>query len=255
MDLYFRGAAYRNKAPTPENLASAKCFFEKALTLEPENVEALVGLAHVDAISAGSFVTDDRAGRFAAAETTLIKALSLAPDHPQAHMLLGFIQISTNRATQGIAECERALALDRNLAGAHAWIGIAKVYMGRSSETEAHIHEALRLSPRDTSAFRWMNFVGVGKAQLDADAEAIIWMRRSLELNRNYAVGHFNLAAALARLGQIDHARIEAQAGMALDPHFTIRRFRSYLPSDNPIFLAGRERVYSGMRTAGVPEG
>jgi TolB-like protein/Flp pilus assembly protein TadD len=255
MDLYFQGTACRNRAPTPENLASAKRFFEKALELEPENIEALVGHAYVDAISAGSYVTDDRAGRLAAAETTLIKALSLAPEHPQAHLLWGYLQISTNRAAQGIAECERALALDRNLAGAHAWIGIAKVYMGRSSETEAHIREALRLSPRDTGAFRWMHFVGVAKAHLNADAEAIIWMRRSVELNRNYAVGHFHLAAALARLGQIDQARMEAQAGLALDPQFTIRRFRSYSPSDNPLFLAGRERVYSGMRTAGVPEG
>jgi TolB-like protein/Flp pilus assembly protein TadD len=208
MDLYFQGTACRNRAPTPENLASAKRFFEKALELEPENIEALVGHAYVDAISAGSYVTDDRAGRLAAAETTLIKALSLAPEHPQAHLLWGYLQISTNRAAQGIAECERALALDRNLAGAHAWIGIAKVYMGRSSETEAHIREALRLSPRDTGAFRWMHFVGVAKAHLNADAEAIIWMRRSVELNRNYAVGHFHLAAALARLGQIDQARM-----------------------------------------------
>jgi TolB-like protein len=254
MDLYFQGTACRNKAPTPENLASAKLFFEKALTLEPENVEALVGLAHVDAISAGSFVTDDRAGRFAAAETTLIKALSLVPEHPQAHMLLGFVQISTNRAAQGIAECERALALDRNLAGAHGWIGIAKIYMGRSSETEAHIQEALRLSPRDTGAFRWMHFIGVAKSHLNADAEAIIWTHRSIELNRNYAIGHFHLAAALARLGQLEQARAAAQTGLALDPNFKLRRFRSYLASDNPIYLAGRERTYKGMRMAGVPE-
>src|SRR5205823_1006104 len=104
MDLYFQGAASRNKGPTPEHLASAKRFFEKALALEPNNVEALVGRAYVEAISAGSFVTDDRLGRFAVAEATLVKALSLVPDHAQAHMLLGFVQISTNRAAQGIAE-------------------------------------------------------------------------------------------------------------------------------------------------------
>ena len=40
-------------------------------------------------------------------------------------MILGIVQIFTNRAIQGIAECERALALDRNLANAHAAIGFA----------------------------------------------------------------------------------------------------------------------------------
>ena len=35
----------------------------------------------------------------------------------------------TNRAAQAIAECERALALDRNLARAHRQIGVAKCFM------------------------------------------------------------------------------------------------------------------------------
>jgi hypothetical protein len=66
----------------------------------------------------------------------------MAPHHALAHMLLGVVQMQTSRATQGIAECERALALDRNLAHAHGWIGFAKFLIGRSSETEAHINEA-----------------------------------------------------------------------------------------------------------------
>ena len=255
MDLYFQGIALLNKGPTPEHFARARDFFERALALDPENVEAMVGLANVDASSAGSYVIDDRAAGFAAAEGTLTEALSLAPGHPQAHMLLGFIQISTRRAVQGIAECEQALALDRNLAGAHAWIGLAKYYLGCAVETEAHIQEALRLSPRDTGAFRWLHFIGVAKVLLNADADALVWLRRAIEANRNYPIGHFHIAAALARLGLLDDARAAVQAGLTLDPNFTIRRYRSHVASDNPIYLAGRERVYNGMRMAGVPEG
>ena len=93
---------------------------------------------------------------FAAAEATLTKALSLAPEHALAHCAWVSVQISTNRAAQGIAECERALALDRNLATAHAIIGSAKCFIGRGEETEAHVQEALRLSPRDTFGYLWM---------------------------------------------------------------------------------------------------
>jgi hypothetical protein len=60
---------------------------------------------------------------------------------------------------------------------------------------------------------------------------------------------------ALAHLGQLDEARSAAQAGLALDPTFTISRFRANVPSDNPTYLAGREHFYEGMRMAGVPEG
>ena len=171
-----------------------------------------------------------------------------------AHLALGGVYILTNRAAQGIAECEQALALDRNLADAHAFIGLAKSLLGRSAETEAHVHEALRLSPRDIYAFRWMNVVGIAKLQLGADAEAVAWLRRSIEANRNHPMAHFLLAAALALLGELDEARAAVQAGLALNPGFTIRRFRVNPSSDNPTYVAWRERIYEGMRMAGVPE-
>jgi hypothetical protein len=60
----------------------------------------------------------------------------------------------------GIAQCEQALALDRNLPEAHGLIGMAKFVLGRGAETEIHIHEALRLSPRDILAYRWFLIVG-----------------------------------------------------------------------------------------------
>ena len=69
-------------------------------------------------------------------------------------------------ARHGIAECEHALALDRNLAGAHFLIGLAKVFIGRAEETEAHIAEALRLSPRDTIAYLWMTTAGSSTSRL-----------------------------------------------------------------------------------------
>ena len=112
-----------------------------------------MGTAFVDFVRAVNFYLDDRDAVLTAAEAGLTKALSLAPEHALAHAFLGGIQISTNRAAQGILECERALALDRNLASAHSFIGIAKYFIGRGEETEAHINEALRLSPRDPRAF------------------------------------------------------------------------------------------------------
>ena len=254
-DLCFQGAAWFNMGRTPENLAQALGFYERALALEPGNVEALVGTALVDFGIASSFFTDDRMEHLTAGEAAVTKALRLAPNHPQAHFVLGLVQTFANRAAQGIAQCERALALDRNLARAHGNIGTAKFYLGRGGETEAHIEQALRLSPRDTNVYIWNLFAGLAKFWQGADAEAIVWLRRSLEANRNYPIAHFYLAAVLAHLGELDEARANAQAGLALDPSFSIRRYRTNTPSNNPVYLAGRERVYEGLRMAGVPEG
>jgi TolB-like protein/Tfp pilus assembly protein PilF len=255
MDLNFQGLACLNKGLTSENLAQAHGFFERALALDPQNVGALVAAAIVDAAIGGVLVPADRAARFAAAEAASTKALSLAPDNALAHLALGLTFTLTNRATQGVAECEQALALDRNLADAHAIIGWAKFRLGRATETEDHIHEALRLSPRDISAFRWMAWVGIAKLMLGADAEAVAWLRRSIEANRNLSFAHIQLAAGLARLGSPDEARVAVQAGLALDPNFTLRRFRAGAASDNPTFLVQWERLVEGLRLAGVPEG
>jgi len=253
-DLVFQGLACSYKGWTPNHLAEARGFYERALALDPENIGAMLGIAAIDVAVSAIFVADDRLAQLAAAEGLSVRALFLEPNHAVAHLTLGGVYILTNRAAQGIAECERALALDRNLAYAHGGIGLAKHFLGRAADTEGHIFKALRLSPRDLSAYQWMFFVGVAKMQLGADADAIEWLRRSIEANRNFPPGHFTLASVLALLGVLDEARTAARAGLALNPGFTISRLRAAKISDNPTYVAGRERLCEGMRLAGIPE-
>ncbi|MGY3619055.1 adenylate/guanylate cyclase domain-containing protein [Bradyrhizobium sp. USDA 10063] len=256
MDLYFQGRALWNKGWwTPEYLAQAHGFFRRALELDPTNVEAMVGIMCVEGVRGTAYVTDDWAVHVSLAEATAVKVLSLAPNHAFAHFGLGVLLAATGRAAQGIAELERALALDRNLAWAHAHIGKAKFWLGRAAETEAHVSEAFRLSPRDIYAFDWLLQIGFAKLQLTADAEAVSWFLRSIEANRNYPIAHFGLAAAHALLGSLNEARAAARAGLALDPNFTIRRFKATPVNDNPAWLAGAKRIVKGFYMAEVPEG
>jgi adenylate cyclase len=254
MDLYFQGLASFNKGTNLQNMDQARGFFERALTVDPNNVDALLGVGRADFEVGAAFLSDDRPVRLASAEATMGKVLSLRPNDALAHEILGLDQMQTNRAAQSIAEFERALALDPNLAAAHADIGDAKIFVGRAGETEAHVNEALRLSPHDGRAWLWMVFAGGAKLTLGEDEQAVARLRRSIEINRTFPLAHFFLAAALANLGKLDEARAETRVGLALDSTFTIQRFRG-LESDNPIFLAGKERIIEGMRKAGLPEG
>jgi xylose isomerase-like TIM barrel protein len=79
-------------------------------------------------------------------------------------------------------------------------------------------------------------------------------LRRSTEINTNYPISHFFLAAALARLGRLLEAQSEVRAAHAINPTFTVGGFRGTGPSDNPIVVAGLDRVVDGLRKAGVPE-
>jgi len=252
MDFYFLGMACANKGWTPEHMTQASRCFERALASDPSNVDAMVGAAFADYVRGSASLPDDRAALLTRAEATLNNALSLAPEHALAHFGLARVQAQTNRALQAIAECERALQLDRNLAGAHTIIGVAKWFISRGEETEAHINEALRLSPRDTNAYVWLAIAGAAKLWTGKDEEAITLLRRAIETNRNYPFAHFWLGATLANVGRTEEARAAIQAGLALDPSFTAARHVAQ--SDNPIFLAQRARVLDGMRRAGVPE-
>ena len=254
MDLYFQGEAWINRGVTFESMNKARSFFERALTLDPANVEALAGMSQVEANLAISLSTSDKAARFAAAEAAAAEALSLAPDHALAHLSMGMVLGFTNRAAQGIAEYERALALDRNMAGAHALIGQNKLFIGRAEETEAHVLEALRLSPRDPWAYIWRLTAGFAACLLGRNEEAASWFRQSIEANRNFALCHFIYATALANTGRLKEARSEVAAGLALDRHFSIANFQSAVWSDNPVYLAQHARVIDEMRRAGIPE-
>jgi TolB-like protein/class 3 adenylate cyclase len=256
MDLHFQGLAWLNKGATPDIVAHARSFFDRALTADPHNIDALIGSARADQLEGAFFFVTDRAAAFATAEAKLTKALSSVPDHARGHAVLGFVYIFTRRTPEGIAECEHALALDRNFAYAHAYIGIGKMFIGRAEETEAHIAEALRLSPRDTMAYAWMTIAGAAKRHLGIWEEAIAWFQRSIEANRNFPQSHFELAAALAQLGRLDGARSAARAGLVLDPNFSVSRARAFFSaeSSDPKYLAQTERILEGLRQAGVPE-
>jgi len=255
MDLYFQGMAWFNKGWNPENVAQARAFFERALALNPGNLDALLAAAFGDVQVATNYATDDQAALLAAAEARVTKALSQSPNNAWAHYLMGRVQLHTNREAEAIAEFERALALNPSLAAAHAQIGFAKLANGQAEETESHELEALRVSPRDTDAYLWVGYMALAKLSLGADEEAIDRYHQSIELNRNYPLTHFYLAAALTELGRLDEARKEVQIGLSLNPNFTIRRYRAGTQSDNPDYVKLRGRASEGMRKAGVPEG
>ena len=162
----------------------------------------------------------------------------------------------TNRAAQGIAECERALALDRNLADAHAFIGLAKYLLGRGAETEAHINEALRLSPRDIVAYRWMTVCRLRQiaARRRRRSGCLVAPEHRGQPKLSFRAFFSRRCSGAARpAGRGAGRRAGGTCAQPKLHHPPLPRVNA--SSDNPTYLAGRERIYEGMRLAGVPEG
>lgn len=255
MDLVFRAMAIVNHGINPASLARARELLEQALTLEPDNISALIGLGWVLCFAVGNYMSVDRASDLVSAERIASRLVTLAPNNAFGHAGLGFVYPSTNRVLEGIAECKHALSLDPNMTTAYSVIGRAYLILGQPQEVDDFIRQAIRLSPRDVYLPVWCNVAGTAKLFLGRDDEAIVWFQRAIESNRAYSLAYFYLAGVLAHQGKIDQATRYARDGLQHDPRFTIRQlFRSGPSGGNPRYVVHRERIYKGMLSAGLRE-
>ncbi len=254
-DLAMRGWAILNLPLSLRRAREARDLFDAALALDDRNVEALIGLAstHVDDVR--TFAATNRDEQLRIAGKAIATALTLAPRNALAHFVRANVLHVSGATERSLRELEFAITLDRNLAWAHADAGFIKVLLGRAEEAEADLTNAIRLSPRDPGLDRWYSLLGIADLFLGRLESALDRLRSSVEINPNVALPQFFLAAAAALNGHEAEARDALDAGLRLDPNFTVARFRNEARSENPTFLAQRQRIYAGLRLAGVPQG
>ena len=255
VDLAMRGWAILNQPLSLRRDREACDLFDAALRLDDRNVEALVGLAFYHGNDLRTFASTNRDEQLRIAETAITEALTLAPGNALAHFVRANVLHISGATERSLRELEFAITLDRNLAWAHADAGFMKVLLGRAEEAEADVANAIRLSPRDPWLDRWHSLLGIADLFLGRLESALDRLRKSVEMNPNVALTQFFLAAASALSGRAAEAREARNAGLRLDPNFTVARFRNERRSENPTFLAQRERIYEGLSLAGVPEG
>ncbi len=79
MDLYFQGLAWHNKGLTPDNLAQARSFFDRALAADPDNVDALIGSARGDVYAGSLFFVTDASGVLRRGRSEIDQGLVVGP--------------------------------------------------------------------------------------------------------------------------------------------------------------------------------
>jgi TolB-like protein/class 3 adenylate cyclase/tetratricopeptide (TPR) repeat protein len=253
-DLAMRGRAVWNQPMTLDRAREARRLFEAALVFDDQNVAALLGLADAHIEEVVIFASDNRVEQIAAAERAVTKALVLAPANAAVHYSRGTVLFAKRLPDQALREFELAIGLDRNLAKAHVYAGLMKLCLGRAKETEAHVAQAIRLSPRDPFLGQWHFALGLADLYLGRNVRAVTALQRSVQLNPDWHLSHFVLAGALALAGLLADAAAACAVARRLGPNFTVGKFRAEAVSDNPVYLAQRELLCSGLLMAGVPE-
>ena len=115
----FQGLAWFNKGPTPDSLAQARGFFDRALAIDPDNVDARrIGAS---GCGRGQFVFSVRSdGGLRCCRSEVDQSLVVRPGPRARPCVVRICRDIDKHAAEGIAECERAPELDRNLRGALA---------------------------------------------------------------------------------------------------------------------------------------
>jgi tetratricopeptide (TPR) repeat protein len=253
VDLAMRGRAIMNRPFSVENAHEARALFEAALRLDRNHVGAPVGLAESHVFEVRTFASTDRVEQLRAAETAIDKALVLAPSNANAHFVHAVLLHLMRAPERALEECELAIVLDRNMPNAHANAGFMKLMVGRGEETEGDIGERSD-SIRAIRPEQLVHFDGRREPvprPVRARGGASAPLRR-----HEPAPSHGSLFPGVCIGPRRPDGRGGAgrDAGLKLDPNFSVAKFRDDQRSD-PVYLHQRERVYDGLRKAGVPEG
>jgi hypothetical protein len=92
--------------------------------------------------------------------------------------------------------------------------------------------------------------IGFGHFVSGRQEQAVVAMRRSVEMNPGFSSLHGWLTVPLAKLGRLDEARASAARMLALAPNFRIRRWLDAVGLVPEIAA----EVLAAMRLAGLPE-
>jgi adenylate cyclase len=132
---------------------------------------------------------------------------------------------------------------------------LLRLSSGLGEEALQHFADFIHLSPRDPFLFRGYYGIGLVRFLLGDDVRAIEMLRKAIGLSRNYSLAHLCLAAAYGMQGRLDEASAALGNYLRTDPSArTISELRLLRPSKDLSYLAQCERLYDGLRKAGMAE-
>jgi adenylate cyclase len=260
-DLVMRGKAVNLRPQSTENRQEALRAFERALEIDPESIDAKIGIANIlvagiaDGLNSSFEQVEQDAAR---AEQLLLEALERDANSARAHERMGLLRRVQNRLDESKIELETAIALDRNDQGAYLQLGNTLTLLCQPEAAIPQLERALRLSPYDAARIP-MAYYSLGRCHLllgHVD-EAVDLLRKARTANPRFYVFHLHLTAALGLKGDPEEASAALAEAIKLKPEISsLARWRAYRPDLNrgPYRALVEKTVDVGLRLAGLPD-
>jgi tetratricopeptide (TPR) repeat protein len=231
--------------------------FERALAIDPESVDARVGIANNLVANILDTWSTSPAQDAVRAEHLLNEALERNAGSAWAHCAMGMLRRWQNRLAESKIELETAIALNRNYSVALRQLGITLTFLGQPEAATPLVEKSIRLDPHSPNIH--VAYWAFGHCHLllgDID-EAVDLFRKASAANPRLAYIQFDLASALALKGEIDEARAVLAEAIRLKPDLnTLARLLAAYPNwGNPQYRVLAEKtLWLGLRCAGLPE-
>ena len=246
IDLMMRGWAVLWQPMTKESTALARDYFERAIRIDPQNAEAMVGSAYarMRASVYGWSTTAD----YAAQLDLLMKATAINPSYAFAYYVKSHVLFFTKHVPEAIEAGQTAVALDPNAANGYYAMGLAEGALKRCEQSIVHIKQAFALSPRDPVGGLWHTALGFDEVCLNRLDAAIGEFKQAIDAGYRTFFPYAFLAAVEAAKGNDVEAKVALAEARRINPQLTIKWFAEHTPALTlTVFV-------DGWRKAGLPE-
>ena len=257
-DLIMRGNVIGNRPSSAETMIGARDLYEQALKLEPDNIDALAGLATTLVFEVlNGYYGAGNEQRLLQAEALLARTLAIEPRHLVSLKGKSALLRAQGKFEDGIAAAQAVIAENPAEPWAYKEIGLSAMYLGEAGGALDWFAKADRLGPRDPGRWTWLDGRGHALILLGRDEEAARSLRAALDSNPNSVGAYALLASAYALGGFADKSRLALAEYQKYHPDVTVGSFR--LLSPVPLKLTSQKyqqqfkRLKEGLRKAGMP--
>ena len=259
IDLVMRGQCLVNRPASRESMIAGRALFQQALQYDPENIDALAGVATTYVFEVlNSYYENGRAERLRTATALVRRALAIEPRHIVALKIDAALLRAEGLFEQAIAASKVVIAQNPGEPWAHKEIGLSELYLGRFQDALDWFERADQIGPRDPSRWNWLGAMGRVQFFLGREGEAIRLLKLTTDANPKDIRAYALLAAIYALSSRHDDASAALADCLRLRPDMTVDKFFDDwsvpLQATSATLQSQHERFRDGLLLAGMTE-
>jgi len=259
VDLLMRGWALMNRPTARETLIEARELFEHALSVDPDNADALaqIGTILVFEVLNGYYDTG-RTERLADADAALAQALAKNPNHIAALRARAALLRARGAFREAIQAAEAVILINPGEPRVYNELGLSFLYLGEVTKAIEYFSKAGRVGPRDPARSVWLSGLGRAQISMQRDLDAMQSLQAAVTANPKDFFTRVFLVAACALAGRQAEAEAALKECNQLRPGLTIKALSSRLwpvpiEATSPRYRRYHQRLLLGLRKAGMP--